>query len=60
MDVLTALQTEGKRLTYENRWLVYDNANGWCVYEHEYHAKHATLLVSSIHIEKALAYLMGK
>ncbi len=48
--------THGSRLSYDNKWLVWDIDN-WVVYQHPYAAKKVRCLYRGINIDKALEIL---
>ena len=47
MNVYILLEDTNARITFGNRWLVFDTDEGWTVYERKYNAKRTTVILQT-------------
>lgn len=61
IEALKGTMYDYVRVTYDNRWLVWDSIyNGWVVYEHKYRAKKATEILYTQDEAEAVATLLAE
>lgn len=57
MNIVSALMKTDARLTYNNRWLIYDNEL-WCVLERKRNAKKTKIIIKTPIQDEAVEELL--
>lgn len=59
MTIYDVLKENGTRVSYENKWLIWDGFN-WVVYERKPYAKKSIILYEGREESRAIWYLMSE